>query len=256
MQMFANNNHKNSCDFSDQIVAFVYDEIGNSERNIFEKHIETCASCAKDVASFSEAHLLVRAWRDDEFASLASSEIALPTSITNSGTGINLWFERIASLIAISPTRIAFASAVVLALFFAGIFFVAVNRDDQRHIAANVGQPSASVNGNDSGKSPQETRLSVSNASHSGETVPNSAQASTREIQQPNSAPVEKTIRTNVGRLSTVPKPHSFATTNVRKPVNQVKRNETEIPQIQLEIDSDSNDGVRLRDIFDEVSMR
>ncbi len=62
----------------DDIVSYIYNEIGVAERSKFENHLTNCALCTDEFAAISNARFSVFEWRREEFADLATPEIVIP----------------------------------------------------------------------------------------------------------------------------------------------------------------------------------
>ena len=72
------NGNKINCGFSDEIVSYLYDEVGASERTRFETHLANCALCTDEFAAVSNARFSVYEWRREEFADLPTPQIVIP----------------------------------------------------------------------------------------------------------------------------------------------------------------------------------
>ena len=134
-----NNGNKQACGFADEIVSYIYDEIGAAERGRFESHLAGCDLCTNEFAAVSNARFSVFEWHKEEFASLATPEIIIPYEATkiiveeNATVG---FLAAIRGLLSVSRWPVGVAAAVLVCL---GIGFLAMNyvgRDD-RQIAAN-----------------------------------------------------------------------------------------------------------------------
>ncbi len=62
----------------DDIVSYIYDEIGSAERMKFETHLAGCSVCTDEFAAISNARFSVFEWRREEFADLQTPEIVIP----------------------------------------------------------------------------------------------------------------------------------------------------------------------------------
>lgn len=72
------NCNKNGCKFTDEIVSYMYDEIGDSERSKFEQHLLDCTACTDEFAGISNARFSMFEWRKEEFAHLPTPNIVIP----------------------------------------------------------------------------------------------------------------------------------------------------------------------------------
>ena len=72
------NGNKTNCGFADEIVSYIYDEIGAKERAKFETHLAGCSVCTDEFAAVSEARFSMFEWRREAFDSLPTPEIVIP----------------------------------------------------------------------------------------------------------------------------------------------------------------------------------
>jgi hypothetical protein len=119
--MLNNNGNKNNCGFADEIVSYIYDEIGASKRAKFEDHLAGCSNCTDEFAAVSEARLSVFEWHREEFAHLPTPEIVIPYKRAHEDhsvgllTGISRWLHLVKSPV---------AAAAIFAIVFLGVGFV------------------------------------------------------------------------------------------------------------------------------------
>ena len=62
----------------DDIVSYIYSEIGAAERTRFENHLSDCSLCTDEFAAISNARFSVFEWRREEFADLSTPKIVIP----------------------------------------------------------------------------------------------------------------------------------------------------------------------------------
>jgi len=129
------NGKKKGCGFDDEMVAYLYHEIGDVERGRFEKHLARCQTCTDEFASISHARFSVVEWQQKEFAPLATPTIALPYRQKSQPA---TYGSRFASIWAsfLRPIPLAgFAAALCLV---AGIFAIQFIGNGSKEIAANT----------------------------------------------------------------------------------------------------------------------
>jgi len=83
------------CNRSEDLVAFLYHELSETEARSFERHLHECSSCERELSSFGEIRESIVSWRD---ASLAA---AWSPAAEN---------ESRASILASEPRRSAFSA--------------------------------------------------------------------------------------------------------------------------------------------------
>lgn len=140
--MFDKHNHNNSCcDFAEQTIAFLYDEVNSSEKAVFETHLKSCATCADEIAGFEAIRSSVLEWRNEEFSSLELPVIKIPYRQTrtfgNSDADSNVsrwWTAELRRLFSFSPAFAATATLALIALF-AGIAIFTAKHSDKSGIA-------------------------------------------------------------------------------------------------------------------------
>ncbi len=76
-----NNGNKYNCGRSDDILAYIYNEIESSERRNFETHLAGCTNCTDEFAAVSDARFSVFEWHKEEFAHLPTPEISIPYAV-------------------------------------------------------------------------------------------------------------------------------------------------------------------------------
>lgn len=121
------NNGNKECEYKDEIVSYIYDEIDTVGRRKFETHLASCGSCTDEFAAVSDARFSVFEWQKEEFAPLSTPEIVIPyparrsEALADGPTGLFAGFAEFFTF-ARSPLAIGVALAVVL-----GLGFVALN---------------------------------------------------------------------------------------------------------------------------------
>ena len=66
------------CEFANDIVAYLYRENSDAERNAFEDHLLACASCTDGFAEMAESRFAVYEWQREEFAPLETPKFTIP----------------------------------------------------------------------------------------------------------------------------------------------------------------------------------
>ena len=75
------NGHK-KCEWTDDLIAYLYNEMPAAGRSTFESHLTACQTCTDEFAGLSQARFEVFDWKREEFDTLATpaSAIAYPES--------------------------------------------------------------------------------------------------------------------------------------------------------------------------------
>ncbi|HRI03117.1 MAG TPA: hypothetical protein PLL77_05200 [Pyrinomonadaceae bacterium] len=136
------NSNKNGCKFTDEIVSYMYDEIGESERNKFEEHLVDCTVCTDEFAGISNARFSMYEWRKEEFAHLPTPNIVIPYHQKVEAIG---FFARLRDLMTLSgwPAAATVAAGLILSigLSFAAINYLGGGQEMASNIPTNVAVP-------------------------------------------------------------------------------------------------------------------
>lgn len=254
--MTNDNIHQNSCQYAEELVSYLYDEIGSVEKSRFEAHIISCSSCADELADFSMVRSSIVEWRDAEFTPLAVPEIRLPApavSSTRENLASDSLLARFRAIFSLSPAW-AGAGAAAALLICAGLFFVAVNiqhapetarveNKEKIEIASSPTRENAAVQTEIAGN------VQTTVAEESSEPpIP----AAKENKEKSENAPI-KVSQTVTAAKSKKP----VADKNVRstKPVSR-KSNQSPPPTLMADEDEFEDNSLRLSDIFRGVGGR
>ncbi|HEX8638661.1 MAG TPA: zf-HC2 domain-containing protein, partial [Pyrinomonadaceae bacterium] len=119
-------NHNLNCVYAAEIVSYLYDEIGKSEKAVFETHLAKCRDCADELADFSFARFAVKDWRDTEFTRLKTPLIEIPFETKPSKETVSAdSISMLANLRRIFSRPTAWATSGAALAIFAGLFLTA-----------------------------------------------------------------------------------------------------------------------------------
>jgi hypothetical protein len=125
------NGHK-KCPYTDEIVSYMYDEIGGADYGKFESHLAACSVCTDEFALIANARFSVYEWHKEEFAHLPTPQFVIPYNAKpEPAVG---FFAGLRELLAFGnwPVTAAAALALVIGAFFAMSYF---GSNDQQTIA-------------------------------------------------------------------------------------------------------------------------
>lgn len=135
-----NNETEENCGFADEIVSYIYDEIGEPERSKFENHLVDCMSCTDEFAGISNARFAMFEWQKEEFAPLETPQIVIPyppkpKTVETAGV-----FAGLRELLGLSgwPSVAMAAGAVAIVI---GVGFVVMNYNRNTLQVAEIGKP-------------------------------------------------------------------------------------------------------------------
>lgn len=112
------NLNNTQCNRSEDLIAFLYNEIDESGARSFEQHLHDCASCKRELASFGEIRESIVSWRDVSLAAAWS-----PAAENESRASAHLVqarpsaFEAIREFLNLSPLWLKGAAAFASLLF-------------------------------------------------------------------------------------------------------------------------------------------
>lgn len=231
-----NNGNKKECGFADDIVAYIYDEIGSAERRKFESHLVGCMACTDEFAGISNARFSVFEWQKEEFAHLSTPEIVIPYAAKKREVETAGFFPGLRDMLTLSgwSSAVIVAGAVVICI---GLGYVAMN------YVGNPGQVAESKKPvvNESVVAPDQQNVVVARAPQK-ELTPITASAKSspgREIRPVRASLNNQRIRYNKNLT---------ASTQVQQPITQQKR---KTPALTA-YDADDDKSLRLADLFDE----
>ena len=231
-----NNEKKQECGFADDIVGYIYDEIGQAERRKFESHLVGCMACTDEFAGISNARFSVFEWRKEEFAHLSTPEIVIPYAAKKREVETAGFFPGLRDMLTLSgwSSAVIVAGAVVICI---GLGYVAMN------YVGNPGQVAESKKPvvNESVVAPDQQNVVVARAPQK-ELTPITASAKSspgREIRPVRASLNNQRIRYNKNLT---------ASTQVQQPITQQKR---KTPALTA-YDADDDKSLRLADLFDE----
>lgn len=128
----------------DDIVSYIYDEIGAAERRKFETHLGNCSVCTDEFAAISNARFSVFEWRREEFADLQTPEIVIPypakrvadTETVSVGllVGIRGWLSFV-------NFPVAVAAGLVLCIGLGFLIMTYLGKGEQQIASNNVVSP-------------------------------------------------------------------------------------------------------------------
>ena len=126
------NGNNMGCGRSDDIVAYIYDEIASGDRISFENHLADCTSCTDEFAVVSDARFSVFEWHKEEFTKLSTPDISIPYQVKSSAArGI---FATIGEIIR-SPGWLVPAAAAIVLVAGIGVVMFTVMRSGENNVA-------------------------------------------------------------------------------------------------------------------------
>ena len=178
-----------TCERSDDLVSFLYQELDEREGRDFERHLERCSACTRELALFSEVRNGVVAWRKQSLGMVSNNQ---PASVAFSHSSKPSALAAMRQFFDLSPVWLKGAVALASVLLFAVVAFLVVSLNTK---------PAAPVAGTDKVYTEAELRAKVEEE----------IQARVKELNQQQNV-VKEDLRTPVLAQSK-PKPKSFVYT-------------------------------------------
>lgn len=234
-----------TCSSSEEVVAYLYEELDAARAEAFETHLAACDSCTAELADVSFARLDVYEWNRDEFARMPTPPIRIPYGDPVRSS----FFDGVRAFFA-QPVQWAMAGAAfaVIAVALGGWYLMP---SQQELAVSNVNKKESTEAPNKGLEQPKvATRLAALpevelNSAKDSESAPAAADKDIRPVNASatrGSRPVNpRTIRT----------PRRAAT-----PAAQARRqNAPRLPRLNDFEDEDDNT-LRLGDLLAEIDTR
>lgn len=247
-------NKKNStCDYAEELVSYLYDEMRGADKSRFENHLKDCSPCQDELAGFSLSRASIQEWRNEEFLPLQNPAIEIPYP-AKVETISRSWFASVRALFSLSPAwttaATAFAAlAICLGLFL--VLFSSMPDDDEVLVQTdkNVKVAPSPTTGNQN--------QNVSNTNQNKQKLGNSSEPSV-------SGAAQKPSRTTIEPTKIVSQPSAVKPSNL--PVKTVlpKSNKTVKPPVKTNkqkapsfLDEDEeDDSLTLTDLLEQIGAR
>ena len=86
-------NNSPNCERAPDLIAFVYNEVTESEARDFELHLKGCAACRQEVAAFGVVRESITAWRDEALSGFVSTPVATTAKKKSAIAALREFFE-------------------------------------------------------------------------------------------------------------------------------------------------------------------
>lgn len=232
-------NGNKGCEFNDEIVSYIYNEMDPDGRRRFESHLASCTACTNEFAGISNARFAVFEWHKEEFVSMSTPEIIIPFSeetirhqeAVEAGM-IARWFD----LITFARNPFALGGALLVVLVFSLLAVVFFSRSGDVTVATNLKVSPVSVSTVSEDVIAERLSLKESNV-----VQPPITQS---EIEPTKSVVNGSETRSDKTRIKSKPAGNAFA--------SRISNRRPKAPTLSETIDDD-DETLRLSDIFDEI---
>lgn len=116
-------NNSPNCERASELVAFLYNEANDGEKRDFELHLNQCAACREEVASFGGVRESIIAWRDEALSGFVSTPLPATARKKSAVAALRQFFD-------LSPLWLKAATGVAVVAFcvLAAVALVNMNR--------------------------------------------------------------------------------------------------------------------------------
>jgi hypothetical protein len=129
----------NLCALGGDMLAYLYNEMAEADRDRFDLHLIECDSCTDEFAEISQARYPVYEWKKLEFEPMLTPVIVLPAAAIS-------WFDKAKATFSFTPRfSVAMAGfAVILLLAVAGLSWLGFRSDKDELAQSKIVDPSRS----------------------------------------------------------------------------------------------------------------
>ena len=121
-------NNSPSCERGADLIAFLYGEANESERRDFELHLQACAGCQEEVASFGIVRESITAWRDEALSGFVSTPLPATATKKSALAALRQFFD-------LSPLWLKGATAFAVLAFCVLAVLAIINRTERGSLA-------------------------------------------------------------------------------------------------------------------------
>ena len=256
--MLNNNIQNRECTFAEQLVAYLYDEIGVAEKPAFEAHLLDCENCADEFREFSNINFSLSEWRKADFETLSFPVFVMPQTFKAKSEKVSP-LAAIRAYLTFSPI---FTAATLTALLIcAGLLLFATSFSSEKDVAERKNEAVQNKQEKIPYKNPineKQTVVTDENVVAVEKIAANPANNVVKSAPSPNirlkneAAKIGKSDRISVHEMASNKTGKSGAPdTGKDAPVKTPVKNE--VPSLTIEDDEDNS--LRLSDVLDEVGM-
>ncbi len=248
-----------SCEFTEEIISYLYDELNSTDKLRFESHLVNCGFCPAEISSFGVVRASIIEWKKVEFDVLSTPIIEIP-ALQPARQIVSVsrpWYAKIRDLFSLSPAWMTATTAVAVVVICVGLGFVLIsslrNTTDfaqENNKVKPVPSPTTEIkpvdttsSSNSSQSNPNLTKSPTSSSSNVDSPKPTTAPAPVKITERQIVKPQNSNVKKNVA--PTVDKSNKVTNKSPRKARNP-----------SLVGDEDEEDSLRLSDIFDEIGTR
>lgn len=285
--MFDIGKNNSGCGCKNELVAYLYDDLEASERLKFEKHLALCSICADEIRAFGAVRLSVADWKKAEFDELPvpafELEYAEPLSKNSpeieTGSRASTWVEKIYASFFL---KTAGGFVALLIVFGAGWFLlnspenasdefagqtVETDEKSNEQVFADqkaAAETSASKSAQPQSAAPEEIVSIASKKTEADEKTSKNPESIVSMTNTEKAQKIEKTEKVRTKKKPTLRRNSPPVAANKNAPETASVEQEKIQPQrtktkekapslTEFAVEDQTDDEIRLSDIFDEV---
>jgi hypothetical protein len=251
-------NYNSPCNFAEQTVEYIYDEMNGETKAKFETHLGNCNSCADELAGFGIVRSQVADWKLKEFSPMTTPIVQLPVVQTIENTQEKRrWFESLRNLAILSPAWMTQTAAFATLAICFGLAFYAINYQKPISVVEVDVMPVGDIAKATPNALPTPP-VKVS-PTPKDETVESTSKNATNQPTKPTVAVVKTMSPTTAKKVvaQTVQnEPKPIVTKNKPNRPAKINNQTKQIDVNLLSNEEDEDESLRLSDLFDEISMK
>lgn len=239
-----------TCEFAEELVSYLYDELTGADKASFEKHLGNCLLCAEELSEFSSARSSILEWRNEEFLPLLPPTIEIPyeNQIKTFENKVisRSWLAAVRDFFTLSPAWMTATTAFAALAICVGLFFAlssSLPDNDEVMVQANTSKIKVVP-------SPTNENKTNSNVSVSNETG-----------TKPGNSPKPLVVSDPDSSQDVVPPakaPTKPQNTNVKRQIQPKGNNRTPLKQTpqkapKLIEDEEEDNTLRLSDLLENI---
>ncbi len=272
--MLDKNKYTPPCLFSEQVISYLYEEIGAPETNDFEVHLKSCTTCQNELSGFDIVRSSISEWRKEEFSFLETPAFNFLPDPTEENTLTRVsapqnWWEAFKNRI-FSPAPVWATSAFVALIVCVGLAFIILNYSKYDELA-EISNNDNTIAGSQSVKAKNESDKNSFAGSNQNE-KPSENIFKEQQLKQENvsaapNVPAQRNLVTKITNdLNTTTNRISTRDSNKSAPLNRKPVTNRESKKASLskprnppslaDIEDVEDKSLRLADLFDEADVK
>jgi hypothetical protein len=88
-----NETKTSSCERGNDLISFLYGEANEREVTVFEKHLQVCAQCQNEIASFGQIRESIGIWKETALGGFVSSQAIAPVRQKSALAALRSFFD-------------------------------------------------------------------------------------------------------------------------------------------------------------------